>query len=328
MPIKLIPVVVMLFLFSSTIKAQIAVVTPSGNTSICPTIDSAMNKANASDIIYLPAGNFGGFTVTKKVTIIGVGHHPDSSAATGRTIINGDLTFSNSSKNSLIDGLVINAGSIYLNSDSCTILRCNVNGSLIMLSITPLGTKIRYSVLDQIFINSGGLKYSEIKNNVINGMQFITSSDFSNNTISNNIFLGGTCGWNDNNLITNNIFINWSPYNFTSNICNNNIFNSTQMPVPIDSSSGHNNIYGQTSASTFVNQSGTNFNYSQNYHLKPISPGVGAGTDGTDIGIYGSAQPWKDGNIPPNPHIYFKNVAQQTGADGKLLIQYKVRANN
>ena len=69
------------------------------------------------------------------------------------------------------------------------------------------------------------------------------------------------------------------------------------------------------------------FNNKNNYRVRPTSPAKNSGTDGTDRGLFGGTFPWVDGSIPSNPHIYFKKVDAQTGADGKLRIQFKVRTN-
>lgn len=66
--------------------------------------------------------------------------------------------------------------------------------------------------------------------------------------------------------------------------------------------------------------------YTQNFHLITNSPGLNAGTDGTDVGIYGTNQPTKEGWIPSNPHISYKNVSQQTDANGNLKATFIVKA--
>ncbi len=51
-------------------------------------------------------------------------------------------------------------------------------------------------------------------------------------------------------------------------------------------------------------------------------------SDGTDIGIYGSSQPYKEGAVPFNPHIYFKNIGGTTTPNGLLNINIKVKAQD
>ena len=104
---------------------------------------------------------------------------------------------------------------------------------------------------------------------------------------------------------------------FTNNIC------TTTMGTSLDGM----NFINIPQESIFIDQSGQVFNFSHNYHLKPESIGKNAGTDGSDVGLYGG-QSYTEGAVPSNPHIYFKQVAPQTNSNGQLQIQFKVRTNN
>jgi hypothetical protein len=75
-----------------------------------------------------------------------------------------------------------------------------------------------------------------------------------------------------------------------------------------------------------VNQSGGYYNYSNNYHLKNGCIGLNAGTDGHDVGVYGGIFPWKDGSVPHNPHVIFKNISGYTDPNGNLQLNIKVKA--
>ena len=66
--------------------------------------------------------------------------------------------------------------------------------------------------------------------------------------------------------------------------------------------------------------------FHNNYRLKSTSLGHNAGTDGTDIGIYGGVFPWKDGSMPSNPHIISKTIPGTTDASGNLNVNIKVEA--
>ena len=166
-----------------------------------------------------------------------------------------------------------------------------------------------------------------------------------NNVFSNNIIEAYPEGFGPNNIFRNNFFVCLSLFaneidgcvfqnniiataasNNTPKSCifDNNLFFS---PFTIFSGSlGSNNIASQTSASTFVNQSGDTFSYSDNYHLKTESLGKGAGKDGTDIGIYGGNYPWKEGSIPSNPHFQSIQIAPKTDTNGNLNVKIKVAA--
>ncbi|MBK9793187.1 MAG: hypothetical protein IPP60_08805 [Sphingobacteriales bacterium] len=89
-----------------------------------------------------------------------------------------------------------------------------------------------------------------------------------------------------------------------------------------------NTIYNLSLSNDFVNVSNPNFSSLFDYHLKSTSSGKNAGTDGTDIGIYGGAYPYKEGAVPPNPHISTKSIAPTSAANGTLPVNIKVLAQD
>jgi len=97
-------------------------------------------------------------------------------------------------------------------------------------------------------------------------------------------------------------------------------------PYQSTGSIGINNIVNQTQSTIFVNQSGNSFSYDDDYHLQSTCPGKNAGRDGTDIGIYGGASPWKEGSIPFNPHIQTLNISPVTNSSGNLNVNIQVEA--
>ena len=96
-------------------QAPIALVSANGTTRLTTTLDSAALLAQDNDIIYLPGGVFAGQTqwFTKKVTVIGVGHNPDSTTATDRTFINGYIGFQ---AGGTLDGVFV-LGDVYISSN-------------------------------------------------------------------------------------------------------------------------------------------------------------------------------------------------------------------
>jgi len=68
---------------------QFAVVRPDGTTYICPSWDSAYNKAANGDNVYVPGGNFTiSSPIDKSLNIFGAGYFIDSSITTSITLIN------------------------------------------------------------------------------------------------------------------------------------------------------------------------------------------------------------------------------------------------
>lgn len=79
----------------------------------------------------------------------------------------------------------------------------------------------------------------------------------------------------------------------------------------------------------FVNPSNP-YNFAQfplaDFHLN--NPASYLGTDGTQIGLFGGSKPFKQGGLPENPHIRYKNIAPQTDNNGLLSIDIKVGAQS
>jgi len=143
------------------------------------------------------------------------------------------------------------------------------------------------------------------------GCRYPIKSNYS--TFENNIFLG--IGYNTKLTGSSN----FSTYN-------NNLFvTSWEPPAP---SFAANNLVSQPANSIFINQSGTSFSYSQDYHLQSTCPGKNAGTDGTDIGIYGGVFPWKEGSVPANPHFQSIKIGPKTDNSGNLNVKIKVAAQD
>ena len=83
-----------MLLTGSAAHSQNLIAVQNGNTPAFYTVlDSAIIHAQNGDTVYIPGGTFSlNVPVTKSLHIIGVGHNPDSTLATGKTVINGNLS--------------------------------------------------------------------------------------------------------------------------------------------------------------------------------------------------------------------------------------------
>jgi len=296
-------------------------------------LQDAYTAAANGDTIYLPGTTFNALTIAKRLVIYGTGHYPDSTIATGISIING-FSFNAGSDNSVLEGVEI-AGNLNNNSwevkvDSITISKCHIMGSIQLYS----------SYFDNTHPKCVNWK---IKQSVIDGS--IDCSDASTIQISNNIISGSIGDLFESGLIANNIFLyynNWLFSSVNSSLIQNNIildndflntcqFNTIQYNIFVNTptmgtNTAQNNYSPVTQSTIFVNQSGNSFNYSQNYHLQ--SPATYPGNDNTQVGIYGGLYPYKEGAVPFNPHIISKAIPQSTDGSGNLNINIKVKAQN
>lgn len=301
----------------------------------------AYNAASIGDTIYLPGGTIPyPTTINKSIVIIGAGHYPDSTSATGKTVLSGGLTISEDADDLWFEGIEV-TGNITITYnhkvDSITISRCKFN------DIYFLGDGVAPCINSRIVecVISGSITLSNcssgtLSNNVVNG-RIINANNIG---ISNNILLynatnsGGSSSnvtFNnvDNCFITNNIiFRNWGGASWIYSLSDLNTFaNNIFSVVP---NTGTNTFIGNYNSidltTVFMNQSGNVFSYSHNYHL--VDPGTYQGLDNTEVGIYGGLFPYKEGSVPQNPHIQFKSIAPTTDASGNLQIQIQVEAQN
>jgi hypothetical protein len=325
-------------LLSLTISAQtpqFAVVRPDGTTYVFSSFDGAYTQATDDDIIYLPGTIISGDkTISKRLTLIGTGHYPDSTIYTGKTKFTGNIFLE---KKCTLEGFEVSNSIAIINSNpgNCSFIRMftpyltlgGTNDNFIDGSVIQLITGQIY--LSGICSQSSNLF---IRNSILRDLNKIQYSNFNNC-----LFLGFNSG-GINFQIANSIFsscifrglfgADWgfqtNCFPLAGNSSNNCIwYNSESFP-------GQNNYITTRPDEIMVNSglTGSIFDYSNNYHLIPGSPYLTAGNDGTQIGIYGGVSPYKEGAVPSNPHIYFKQIAPQTNSNGQLQIQVKVRTNN
>jgi hypothetical protein len=312
----------------------------SAGTRAYSSIDSALKYAQDGDYLYLPGATInipGGFMVKKRLNIIGAGHYPDSTIATGTTVIAGNLHFFPESSGSMLQG-IYTSGSIYMGLEAASanvknmmFSRCNVNS----LHLSHDGTTFTNAenivireciirgdiaaaraknVLAENCIIDGGINSADGQT-IVRNCIFMRVISFGVNSnagtrFENNIFMANAGFWggsNSNLQFYNNIFREGDPLGGPSPLYVNNKFSVTNL---------------------FVNAPAGGFSYAGNYHLNSDSPAKNAGLDGKDCGVYGGANPYKEGAVPVNPHIRVKTLPAQTDAQGKINVQVTVAAQN
>jgi hypothetical protein len=329
----------LLLALSVSLSAQKALLHSGGNVQVFTGTDalvSAYNASAAGDTIYLSGHTFNTVEFYKTLVIYGAGHYPDSTQATGKTFINGNVHLREEADNFHIEGVEITGNLAFGNNESVNglvVKYCKINGTVnVPGNLSNPSTNL--ALIGNVF-NTLDIPNAEnvlISNNIINAL-----SNTNGNNISNNVFLwkayayveygGGENNHHiiigNNNQIQNNIFIQPNRVWGNGNTFKNNIFkNSSQDFGLTPTITG--NYTGISSETVFVNQMDNTFDYAHDYHLQ--SPATYLGTDGTQIGIYGGAFPYKEGAVPSNPHIESAVVTPVTDGDGKLNVQIKVRA--
>ncbi|MCO5252201.1 MAG: hypothetical protein M9949_12405 [Candidatus Kapabacteria bacterium] len=304
---------------------RILVENTDGGSSLHESFQSAINTANHGATIYLPAGYWNeNVTISKRLTIYGVGHFPNSSPVSPGTSRVSSITFSGDNDSTVIQGLIID-GTLLHNSASKHhyYLRCKI-GALNLATWGIVSTTnhiIKECAIQALFTYSAKAPQNIVVTNCY--IDYIGGFDgqniyFVNNIIGpNNNFQYGA---SKNLLIENCIFTGAKADHFTnlsSSIINNCIFVSAT--VNWGSNSGDNNILGQSCNDIFVDSDCAEFSYTSDYHLDADSPGKDAGTDGKDIGIYGGDSPFKENGLPFTPQIKEFSVSRNP-VDGKIQV--------
>jgi hypothetical protein len=208
-----------------------------------------------------------------------------------------------------------------------TISRCSLNG--IKLYASSPSTAQNIHITENAVrgnIDGGNAQHVYVEKSIINNI-----FGFNNNAlISNNIFLQASgdafqnmysCVFQNNIILHNGSYF---LYGSSSNTFLNNLFvKNITFTAP---NSGSGNIIEQPLASIFVNYAGGGFSYDHDFHLQETSPGNDAGTDGFDIGIYGTAFPYKEGAVPFNPNITLQQISPTTNTEGNLEVEVQVSA--
>ena len=321
-----------LFLFANQAIAQNLIAVQNGNSPrFFQQVDDAIVNAVDGDTLYIPGGSWNlTQPINKRLHLIGVGHHPDSTKVTFPTKINSDFNLYSGSSNGSITGINILGGiNIQTEMNFYTVKSCRIyyvrigakaSNFLFIENVLENGISLysqvvgaNFSYFNNIFgagAGGGGVTNSIFKNNIFLTYVAANFSLFENNIFYNNSFYG--VGFNENvknSIAKNNLFAIGLSFENSTNV-------------------GSNNLFEQPQTGIFLNQSGNSFDYSHDYHLQPNSPGKNAGTDGTDIGIYGGIYPWKEGSIPSNPHFQSIQIAPKTDTNGNLNVKIKVAAQD
>lgn len=333
-------------LFTNLLTAQktIAVLTGS-NWTFYTDFSTALNQCAAGSTIYLPGGTFGlsqnSDTIFKDLTIIGVGHYPDSTSATGKTLVQSKFYIGNGVQSLNISGVHFSNifglnGNVSGVVNSIFLNRVRLDNGLI-LSVTNGYNKnliANECVLQQTLGMSNPL-CEAVFNNCILLLYNNTAQSVDNITFKNCVFRFSSayCCFNCSNcLFENSIICSGIGPNLTSNpsiysTFKNNLFMTSFPVTPYNTLI--NNLSGGSLANTFVNvPSTTSFSYNYDYHLLSTSVGVNSGTDGTDIGIYGTIYPYKPSAVPANPHISTKSISPSSVPNGTLPVNIRVIAQD
>ncbi len=307
---------------ATAIAQQIAVVSEGGGTNVFQTLTEAIEGASDGSVIYLPGGGFqidDSVKITKRLTIIGIGHKAKNENVDGNTTIVGNLFFNEGASGSSVMGCFL-SGNVFIGEDGTSVNNvvikyCNLNG-----------VTVKNSLCSSTFINQNYIRGEcdfawadcNITNNVCNALNTINGGKIVNNLIIH----GGAPFSNVNNsTIVNNVSIyiggslpGGSWYQFNNNIVSGNmrtIKGWGEDPICIE---------GINLNTVFTKYNGGAISPSSDFHFTEEYQQY------SDCGIYGGTG-FSDGQLPPVPFIVAKSIPEQTDASGNLNIKIRVKAS-
>jgi hypothetical protein len=304
-------------------------------------IGSAQTAASNNDTIYVHGSPtmYAGVWISKKLTFIGPGYNPKTDfphvahanelsttvGGNGSVIIGFRINSvsspggsgSDTIKNYTYSQCQIGNYGISKNYENLLVENCIFTSTGNALSVNwPNPYQVGLIVRNCIFSDT---RVSVLAGSVVDHCVFIGSSTSQqaflscvNSTFSNNIFVARNISLSGD--ATNCIFNN----NLTFNCSNNNL--------PLPGNTGVGNISNLDPL--FVNHQvspPTVFSFANNYRLQSSSPGYGAATDGTDLGVYGNNFPFTmTGEVPFTPIMRKLNIYNTTVPfNGTLDVQIK-----
>ncbi|WP_430932254.1 hypothetical protein [Saccharicrinis sp. 156] len=336
---KTLPLTLITLVAAFTLNAQPYIALHSqGHINYYETFQETLDNAVDNDTVYIPGGLFeiGEVTIDKSLHIYGVGYHPDSVAATAASRLDGNLrivsgadkgslsgirlhgwlTFGTNAENQTVNNLIISR-CYFFKRNSNSVVSLSYNGEV---KNTSQSLIIEECVFD-VNLNGGYCPSVVIRKNIFHSNVY----RFEDSYFSNSIFLGNFSSMTGC-VFENNYICQSGLSGISSSIFNHNIFRYTQDFPSSGNINNGNNIMEQRVVDTFVNVSGISNIFNRDYHLKDTSPGKGAGSDGTDIGIYGTSYPFK--HVPENPHISYRVIKSTLNENGTLDVEVHVRAQD
>ncbi len=317
-----------------------------GEPTVHTDLATAMAAAQPDDKLYLSGGTFlvnGNLLIDKRLHFIGAGIHPDSAFVTATTTVyiggNGSLVLTTACSGSTFTGISFHPESATyygtsVDDDDPTGLvfqRCEfIRGAI---NMNGFGGSTGSATFDECIMHTtgtnqnmtGGLGEVVITRCILNRK---TLSGFSRLFLKNSVIFGARLQNSGNCIVQNCAFtFNGAPLWQVGGVqITNCLVRGASMFSNSSTSSETNNIYNVPFESFFVSETDDWYHFYDDLHLNPASGGIGAGNDGTDIGIYGSHAPYKTGAAPYNPHYQQSAIDPATNWNGELPVQIRTAA--
>ncbi len=339
-------------LFSSTAMAQPPriVVQGAGAPQVFPSIDAALAAAQPNDNVYLSGGTHlsaAALLIDKPLHFFGAGNAPDSTAATGITSLSttaGNIALTTAATGSTFTGIIFAPAGIvqYGTSESdddprdlvferCTFNKAvnvgfsNVNPGL--PSSTDFKECVFYANLNGLIGTIATLEHCILDFQLGTGAE-VAGFSGGGLTLRHCVCFGTRIGNSGGFTSENSIYTRTNAPFWQSNgaILRNNLLVSPTLVSNMVAGVASGNILSEPASSIFINETDDDFAWTDDLHLQATCSGVGAATDGSDAGLYGSPTPFKPGSVPFNPHISSATVGSSTDINSQLPVNITVIA--
>ena len=342
---KQITLIFSLLLAAYASKATVLILDQSANapTGTYATFTDAQTAAvNGDTILVIPnTTSYGSVNISKPLVVLGVGFNPDTQLG-----LKSQFT-------SIVINVNVTAGTKLIGLVSTTMTLGNTTGTI-------SNVIIENCQVDRITHNASIISNVIIRQNVFQttNNQFpitLTAANQSNIIVTNNIFSSPGSAYGpyvstggvvfDNNLflgsvrgafyqlnnclVRNNIFFErnlTTEAGFSNLVFENNLsFNATTNDLPPAGTNvkGSGNLVNQDPLFTNLPTGTVTYDFTMDASLQVGSPALAAGTDGTDLGIYGGSSAFKNtGSVLPVVKQFAmpSNVLQGTSTDADVII--------
>ncbi len=329
------------------------VVQGTGAPQVFTDFAAAVAAAQANDKIYLSGGTFpytGGLVIDRPLHFIGAGIIPDSSQATGVTTLNGvdvneplyilteaagstftGIRFTRSQWDGSSNTTSVQFGTSIDNDAPAGIVfqRCWFQRHLVLGQPNTAAASTNTIIDECLFMGNlvGESHTATVTRSIFN--QGIFSFWAGGLVLENCIVMDGV--QNTYSAIIRNCYLRSSGNGYCTFGCLNCTIENNVTPNNWITSSSPgavltNNLELVDASAFFVSESNSYYEVTDDVHLAAGSPGIGHGTDGNDVGIYGTTSPYKPGGVPYNPHFRAASIAPSTNPNGELPVNIRVAA--
>ena len=293
-------------------------------------LSSAISAAIVGDTIQIhpSATSYGNITFNKRLVLVGLSHNPANSKVGERAYL-GNITLQGNAANTLITGLEINLILTSVITDVSNVRIIN-NKIKTYISGNSGGTVDDWIIEGNIFvdcyINPNGSQGWITKNNIFDNNNSYAIYNYNDQcSFLNNLVVSssGNFAWNSVDPIVNNniIILEGNVQNVilggTSTIAFNNCLTRNTSGFTVTALNGNNNLDNTDPGFSFAFANIADY-YNNDYNVSGTA--VNAGTDGTDLGVYGAMFNFDPQGRPDDwPYMTSLNISNTSVPQGQNI---------